>query len=319
MKKVLLIVFVIVTLVAKAQQEPQFTQYMFSNMLINPGYAGINNRICATLMFRQQWMGFTQFDATGAESTAGPQTFLLAIDAPVKIFHGGVGVTILKDKLGFEDNIGAKLNYSYHLNIGQGRLGIGLNAGILNKTLDYTKLKPIDPNDPILIGKGKVTDMLYDISGGLYFAMPEKYYAGITATQLIENKGDASSTAISLKRHYYITGGYYFTFPSNPSFILAPSALIKTDFVSAQYDISVLLSYNNLLWGGVSYRVQDAVMLLLGFEYKSFNLGFSYDITTSAMGSEKRSSGTIEAMLRYCFKVKIKRTYNSYKNTRLLD
>ena len=149
--------------------------------------------------------------------------------------------------------------------------------------------------------------------------MPEKFYAGIASTQLIQTKGDVAKTSISLKRHYYITGGYYFSFPSNPSFILAPSALIKTDFVSAQYDISVLLSYNNLLWGGVSYRVQDAVMLLIGFEYKSFNLGFSYDITTSAMGREKRSSGTIEAMLRYCFNIKVKHPVRSYKNTRLLD
>lgn len=319
MKKFLLFTFLAIGTCVFAQQEPQFTQYMFSNMLTNPGYAGINNSICVTLMGRQQWLGFKQFDYNGATSAAGPQTFLLELESPVKIFHGGIGVTVLKDKLGFEDNIGAKLGYSYHLNIGQGKLGIGLNFGILNKTIDFSKLKPIDESDPLLLPKNKRSDLLFDLSAGLYYRMPDKFYAGISTSQLIETKGKETKTATSLKRHYYVTGGYEFMFPNNPEFVLIPSALIKTDFKSAQYDISAILEYNNLVWGGVSYRVQDAVMILLGMEYKNFNIGLSYDITTSAIGREKRSSGTIEIMLRYCFRIVPKHYTRSYRNTRFLD
>ena len=319
MKKYLLFVFLTISVGLFAQQEPQFSQYMFSNLLINPGYAGIDNSICVTLMGRQQWLGFKQFDYFGNTSTAGPQTFLLAVDAPVKLFHGGVGVTVLKDKLGFEDNIGAKISYSYHLNIGAGKLGIGINFGILNKTIDFSKLKPIDESDPLLLPKNIRSDLLFDLSAGLYYRMPDKFYVGLSTSQLIESKGKTTETATSLKRHYYITGGYEYMFPNNPSFVLIPSALIKTDFKSAQYDISTILEYNKLVWGGVSYRVQDAVMILLGMEYKNFNIGLSYDITTSAIGREKRSSGTLELMLKYCFKIVPKHYTRSYRNTRFLD
>ena len=88
-----------------AQQDYQVTHYMYDNLSFNPGYAGMNNSICATLIGRQQWTGFN----------GSPQSGILNVHAPVEFLKGGVGITYVYDKLGFESNNIARLNYSYHM------------------------------------------------------------------------------------------------------------------------------------------------------------------------------------------------------------
>jgi type IX secretion system PorP/SprF family membrane protein len=304
-----------------AQQEAQFSQFMFNTMAFNPGYAGSNNAICLNTFARQQWLGFKDPDG----SNTAPQTFLFSIDAPIKFLHGGLGAIISKDKIGFEDNTNVRLAYSYIVNLGSGFLGIGAEAAFLDKKIDYSKFKPIDPGDPVLNGKAKESNFYTDFAFGIYYNVPGKFYAGISALNLSEPKGfnykdinNVDQNSFSLKRTYFITGGYEYVFPSNPSFELDPSVLIKTDFVSAQYDIAAILKYENRFWGGLSYRVQDAATILIGVNWKNFKFGYSYDLTTSNMGGSGKSSGSHELFLRYCFKIEIPKTFKSYKNTRYL-
>jgi type IX secretion system PorP/SprF family membrane protein len=304
-----------------AQQEAQFSQFMFNTMAFNPGYAGSNNAICLNTFARQQWLGFKDPDG----SNTAPQTFLFSIDAPIKFLHGGLGAIISKDKIGFEDNTNVRLAYSYIVNLGSGFLGIGAEAAFLDKKIDYSKFKPIDPGDPVLNGKAKESNFYTDFAFGIYYNVPGKFYAGISALNLSEPKGfnykdinNVDQNSFSLKRTYFITGGYEYVFPSNPSFELDPSVLIKTDFVSAQYDIAAILKYENRFWGGLSYRVQDAATILIGVNWKNFKFGYSYDLTTSNMGESGKSSGSHELFLRYCFKIEIPKTFKSYKNTRYL-
>jgi type IX secretion system PorP/SprF family membrane protein len=304
-----------------AQQEAQFSQFMFNTMAFNPGYAGSNNAICLNTFARQQWLGFKDPDG----SNTAPQTFLFSIDAPIKFLHGGLGAVISKDKIGFEDNTNVRLAYSYIVNLGSGFLGIGAEAAFLDKKIDYSKFKPIDPGDPVLNGKAKESNFYTDFAFGIYYNVPGKFYAGISALNLSEPKGfnykdinNVDQNSFSLKRTYFITGGYEYVFPSNPSFEFDPSVLIKTDFVSAQYDIAAILKYENRFWGGLSYRVQDAATILIGVNWKNFKFGYSYDLTTSNMGGSGKSSGSHELFLRYCFKIEIPKTFKSYKNTRYL-
>jgi len=143
MKKIyfVLLFFFSFSLISFAQQDAQFTQNMFTNMFVNPGYAGINKQICLTTLFRQQWTGFTDTytDASGQQQThkGAPQTILLSVDAPIRVLRGGIGLSIYSDKLGFENNLGVKLAYSYHQPLPLGVLGIGIQVGFLNKTLDF--------------------------------------------------------------------------------------------------------------------------------------------------------------------------------------
>lgn len=304
-----------------AQQEAQFSQFMFNTMALNPAYAGSNGSICLNTFARQQWMGFKDPDG----SNTAPQTFLFSIDAPIKFLHGGLGAVIIKDKIGYEDNTSFRLAYAYRVNLGNGFLGIAAEAAFLDKKMDYTKFIAIDPDDNVLKNKAKESNFYTDFAFGVYYNVPGKFYAGFSALNLSEPKGfgytndqGANSNSFELKRTYFITGGYEYVFPSNPSFELDPSLLIKTDFVSAQYDIAAILKYENRFWGGLSYRVQDAVTILVGLNWKNFKFGYSYDLTTSNLGGSGKSSGSHELFLRYCFKIEIPKTYKSYKNTRFL-
>jgi len=317
-----------------AQQDAQFTQNMFTNMAINPGYAGISKQICLTTLYRQQWTGFTDtyIDKTSGETKThkgAPQTILLTVDAPVRALRGGLGLSVYSDKLGFENNLGVKLAYSFHVNIAIGTLGIGLQVGFLNKTIDFSKFNPLDESDPLLISGAKKNTFMTDIAFGLFYNIPGKAYVGLSSNQLIQSKfnlGEGSKS--TLKRHYYLTGGYHWVLPNNPDWELSPYVLIKTDFASAQYDITAMCKWRNMIWAGVSYRVQDAVAIIIGAyplnqpsmspALQNLRIGYSYDITTSALGKNKRSSGTHEIMLGYCFKIEVKKNVTKYINTRFL-
>lgn len=316
MRKYLAVVLLLAALGANAQQEAQYTQYMFNQMAFNPAYAGAKDAICFTGLARQQWMGFE--DAEGND--VAPKTYLVSLDAPVKFLHGGLGATIYQDQLGFEKNVGVKLGYAYRFFVGDGNLAVGAEVGFLNKSLDFSKLIPVQDDDPILASKSEESTFYTDFGFGLYYQVPDKFYAGISSSQVSENKQKLGDANPQLKRHYYVTAGYTYPLPSNPSFEILPSFLIKSDGSSAQYDITGLLRYNNKFWGGVSYRVQDAVGVILGMNFKNFNIGYSYDVTTSALGGlgSVGSTGSHEIHVGYCFKIEIERIRKSYKNVRFL-
>ena len=329
------LIFFSFSVITFAQQEAQFTQNMFTNMFVNPGYAGINKQICLTTLYRQQWTGFTDtyIDKAGIQQThkGAPQTILLSIDGPIRAIRGGVGLSIFSDKLGFENNLGVKLAYAFHQPISIGVLGIGIQVGFLNKTIDFSNFNPIDLNDPLLNNQtGKKSTFITDIAAGLFYNIPGKAYVGISSSQLIQGKIkiDIPNIKSSLKRHYYLTGAYHWTIPGAPDWELSPYVLIKTDFASAQYDVTAMAKWKNMVWAGISYRVQDAVGIIIGAypfnqptmkpALQQLKIGYSYDITTSALGKSKRSSGTHEVMLGYCFKIVVIPHVTKYINTRFL-
>lgn len=310
---VLLFVFVLAISGVRAQQEAQFTQYMFNQMAFNPAYAGARDAICTNGLMRQQWMGFTDPDG----NNVAPRTFLVSLDAPIKFLHGGVGATIFQDQLGFEKNIGVRLSYAYRFLLGNGNLSVGLQAGFLNKSIDFSKFKPIQTEDPTLSSSSEESTMLTDFGFGAYFTIPEKFWAGISTSQLAEASSPIGDANFELKRHYFLTGGYTYTMPFDPSYELLPSFLVKSDGTAMSFDLTGLVRYNNRFWGGLSYRLQDAVAVILGMNYKNFNVGYSYDLTTSNLGGLGKvgSSGSHEIMINYCFKIEIPVYRTSYKNT----
>ncbi len=293
-----------------AQQEIQYTNFMFSNMAFNPGYAGSNDAISATALYRQQWIGFT---STYGGDQGAPENIYFTLESNVNAIHGGIGLSIIKDKIGFEDNIGIRLAYAYRLNLGPGKLGIGLQAGAINKKVDFSKFVPTDPTDPLLQSKNVQTSMSLDMAFGAYYKIDQLMYAGISSTQLSQSVAQFQSGLGSpqYKRHYFIYGGYYYQLPTMPNIVINPNLLVKTDFVSAQYDINVLGWYNNAIYAGVTYRAVDAVAILAGMkipQVPGFDLGISYDITTSAIGrkgsdNKKRSFGSAEVYLHYSFEI----------------
>lgn len=295
-----------------AQQDYQFTHYMYDNLSFNPGYAGITNSICGTVMFREQWAGFT----------GNPQTALINVHAPVKFLRGGLGLTYANDQLGFEKNNLARLSYSYHYGgFGPGTLGIGASVGILQKTLNASWVTPdgTPGSADAAIGQDDFNGqkgLVPDFNLGVFYRT-NKLYMGISATHLV--KTDISQLNIQNVQHFWITAGY--NYDINPDFQLRPSILAKSDGASTQIDINANVLYKDMLWAGATYRLGDEVAPMLGYQYKFGNdavlrIGYSYGVTTSQIKSY--SNGSHDVMLNYCFNLDKPQPIQKSKNPRFL-
>lgn len=308
-----MISIVLISGLAVAQQDVQYTNFMFSKFNYNPGFAGMSDGICLNGLARQQWMGYKGTDGEGG----APQTFYFSAHSPVKLLLGGIGLNVTKDALGFESTTSVKLAYSFHIKLGAGKLGVGLQGGFVNKTIDFTKFIATDPNDPLFTGgSNNETAMGFDLSFGAYYKA-DKYYAGVSFSQM-QNIWDAEAQFASSNEklanpayinHTFITGGYYYQLPMMPTITLNPNVLVKIAGTSAaQFDINMLAWYNKQVYAGVSYRATDAIAILAGYKiingaFGGLKAGVSYDITTSKMGSS--TAGTFEIYLNYCFKIVI--------------
>lgn len=297
MKKITILIFVVIALSqsSKAQQDPQFSQNMFNKLFVNPASAGASGAYCGSLLYRSQWAGY---DPSGQ-----PKTGVLSLDGPVKFLHGGLGLNILSDQLGFEKTIGVKLAYSFHLNVGEsGKLGIGLDAGYMQKSVDGKKYKPNDPNDPFVPTQTVKGSVLPDLGAGIYYA-GRRLYAGISASHLTEGEIDLTVTKYNLARHIYGTLGYRFDI--TPTIGLTPSVFVKNDGATTQVDGNLMAMFNDKFWLGASYRLEDAIVVMAGFNVlNGLRIGYSYDITSSQL--KNYSDGSHEVTLGYCFNPKKK-------------
>lgn len=303
------VLFLLSAQLLQAQTKYLFTHYMFTNMAINPAYAGSGGGICATGLVRSQWMGLSD-----GENKIAPQTLLLTVDAPIRVLHGAVGGAVMQDKYGFFKNIGVKVGYAYRADMGAGTFSAGLNVGFQNASYDFSKFDPSEEGDPLLQASGKTSDMIFDLDAGLFYQVPEKFYVGLSAGNLLQSKG--KQVYYQTRRTYYLTGGYQWVLPGSPIFEIDPSALVIYDGATFQFNVSALLVYKKKFYGGIGYRLQDAISILAGVSIKSLKVGVSYDIGTSAIS--KYNSGGLEVMVSYCFKIERDKLRKSYRNTRFL-
>jgi type IX secretion system PorP/SprF family membrane protein len=301
--------------VGYAQQEPQFTHYMFNIASINPGAVGSLPVLTATALARQQWIDLK--DASGTR--VAPETYLISVESPVRILKGGLGITVMQDKTGYEKNFTFRLAYGYQMQLGEGQLGIGIQGSFMNKSIDLTKLYGVDQNDPLLAEKNAVSSFFTDIGAGAFYKVPDKYYGGLSTINVLENSktlGSGSNPiAYQLKRTYFLTGGYEFPVNKEKSLVVVPSFLLKSDLAGIQCDITGTLRYHNKFWGGLTYRVKGEPAAMVGVIINNFQVGYGYDLPTNQLGT----LGSHEIMLRYSYKIVEKRKPKmSYRNTRYL-
>ncbi len=291
---------------------------MYDRLSVNPAYAGSSESWCATVIGRQQWSGFA----------GQPNTGLLNISGPIPSIKSGIGATVYLDELGPQSVTAVRLAYAYHLKLGgAARLGLGVSLGMLNSSLsnDWRAYDYIDGNlqgigtgagDPS-IPQNSQTASTFDASFGVYLHHPD-YYAGVSAVHL--NEGDLSEMNIQVARHLYAMAGYHFEL--SPIWTLSPHVLAKTDLSSTQLDVNASIMYNNTVWAGVSYRLEDAVAPMAGYQYAFPNgqsvlrIGYSYDLTTSELNNY--SSGSHEIMLSFCYRPEKPLPKRVYKNPRFL-
>jgi type IX secretion system PorP/SprF family membrane protein len=289
-KILVLIVLLAVVKPVLGQQDPHFSQYMFNDLYNNPGYSGVMGVTSLTMLYRSQWLGYSgTYDEGGA-----PNTFLASFNAPIFKLRSGAGFYFINDKIGPQNNVQFMGSYAYHLGVGNGKLSFGVRAGIYGQSIDFSLYRAVNPDDPLLLN-GKESQYRPDMGVGIYYKA-ENYYGGVSLNHILNTEFDFGSDSLKndLASNVIISGGYRYEL--NYDVILTPSLLVNTDFVSYSFDISVLATYREKFWGGLSYRQSEAIVALMGVNLlkdKSLKLGYSLDYVIQAQKAKQATSHEI--------------------------
>lgn len=319
MKKIYLIVLIVVfASQVKAQQKPQYTQYVFDPMLINPAVSGIENYTDVKAGYRSQWTGlqgapvtsfftintpigqdFIEGDATqspaNGENPLGrnfTSTYMAA--AP----HHGIGLTVVTDKAGPIRQTNLDATYAYHVGLSPTlNLAVGVAAGLYNITLNTAEVTTDTQNDPA-INNGNNNQIKPDLGAGIW-AYSSTYFVGASVQQLLPQTITFSTNSAynqgKAVPHYFLTGGVKVFLTDDITML--PSVLVKlVQPVPMSYDVNMKMAFRDHFWIGAAYRENDAIAGMIGFNIGSFiSLGYSYDYTTSNLNTV--STGTHEIVL----------------------
>lgn len=291
MRKSLYIVVVMVSQLMFAQQDSQYTQYMYNTQTINPGYAGSRGMFSLTGLYRSQWVGFN----------GAPETLNFSFNTPVGE-RVGIGLSFYTDEIGIskEDNIAADFSYTINLNDRGTKLAFGLKAGLNILDVDFSKLNPNNPNDPAFSNANNIEGQISPVIGtGLYLTHRERWYLGLSAPSLLKTKhyDQATISTADERIHLYLIGGYVFDL--SPSWKFKPAFLMKSVAGSPiAVDLSANFWYNEKLTLGGAYRFDSGISGLLGFQVtKGIMLGYAYDYDLTDIA--EYAHGSHEFFLRF--------------------
>ncbi len=296
---------------AKAQQDPQFSLNRFNQLTVNPGYAGTSEFINLSILNRYQWIGFP----------GAPVTTVFNTETSVHLIgsNDGIGLSVISDALGFEKNVSVGLNYSWRTKVGGGTLGTGISIGLMNKNLNLD-MSGTDGSDLVNLSdpslpQGKASGVLADIGFGLYYKH-NNYELALSAKHLNQPVLSFEETGkYSMLRHYYASGIYTLQM-TNERLEAIPSFFFKTDAKTWQADINLTFQYDKRFWGGIGFRIGDAIIINGGAElWNGIKFGYSYDISTSALS--RYNTGSHEFFLAYSVLLFKKRTHK-YRSVRFL-
>jgi type IX secretion system PorP/SprF family membrane protein len=321
MKRILYLLFVFISCIqlVSAQQKPQYTQYVFNNYLLNPAVAGIENYTDVKAGYRSQWTGlqgapvtsyltinaplgsnFLNGDATAFPATGGinPSSRLYTQNYMAAEPHHGIGASIISDQAGPINQTTFNVSYAYHLGLAANlNLAVGASAGFNHISLNTSLITLENPLDPA-ISNGNNSQWKPDLSIGTWL-YSSTYYVGASVQQLIpQNLYFSSNKAYNQSKtvpQYFVTGGVKVFLTDEIT--LLPSFLIKViQPTPITYDLNAKFSFSDKFWFGGSYRHNDSFGVLAGVNVSSFiSIGYSYDITTSALNTV--SNGTHEIVI----------------------
>ncbi|WP_439151175.1 PorP/SprF family type IX secretion system membrane protein [Winogradskyella sp.] len=279
---------------AFAQQLPQFTQYMFNTISINPAYAGSRETFSAVGLHRSQWVGLE----------GGPETQTLSLHTPLRNKKIGLGLSFINDKLGYENFSYIYGDFSYTIQTGvESKLAFGIKGGFTHYNLDEELL-----NDPSVVNDPFFNDVSNrwspNIGAGLYWHT-NRWYLGLSAPRILNtdyNKGRSGSVDyVALERiSYYVTGGYVFDLSETTK--LKPSVLLKaTNGAPLSFDISANFLFNETFWIGGGYRINESAAAIGGIAdfqvSKQLRIGYAYEYPISDI--RPYTSGTHEVLLMF--------------------
>lgn len=291
-KKIAIMFLMLITGISYAQQDSQFTQYMYNTMAVNPAYAGLREKMSIFLLHRTQWVGLE----------GAPTTNNLSLHTPINGGNMGIGISILNDKIGPSDETDIGINLSYNIQTSEDfKLSFGLKASANLLNIDFTKLTYLTPDRNFETSVDNKFSP--NIGAGLYY-YSYNTYIGLSVPNFIETKhfdryaGNGSESYIAKERlHYFLTAGHVFDLQTDIKF--KPSILTKlTQGAPLQVDVSANFMFNDKFVVGAAYRWSAALSGLVGFQATdSWFIGYGYDFETTRLAHFNK--GSHEIFLRY--------------------
>lgn len=285
--------------VATAQQDEQFTQFMYNKTFYNPGHAGSNEAPCFTLISRNQWLGIE----------GAPKTQMLSFNMPLFNQRVGAGANIVRQTIGITETLFAEAVYSYRIRIGRGHLGMGLMGGVRFFKVNYSEAEAIQPTSiDNAIPADLQSKYLPNFGAGLYYSS-QKFFIGASVPHILQNSIDFSDIDQNVSRevrHFYIMGGFLLDLGDKVQ--IQPQTLLKyVKGAPFDADVNLNLIFSDRVTTGISYRlggskrtgIGESLSLVMGIQVSDPVLfGISYDYTLSELN--KFNNGTIEGVFRYC-------------------
>jgi len=270
----------------QAQQDSQYTQYMYNTVSVNPAYAGSRGSLSMMGIYRNQWAGLD----------GAPETLNFTLHSPIGVRGVGLGLGFVSDKIGPSDESMVTADFSYTLNLAQDvKLSFGLKGGVSIWNLNPDKLNIFNPNDYNLRRENNTSPV---IGTGMYL-YTQKWYVGLSSPNILqtEHYDDVQVSTATEKTHIYLMGGYVFDL--NPNLKLKPAFMAKA-VVGAPLAIDVsanALMYDTVTFG-LGYRVDAAVSAMAGFQIsEQIMMGYAYDYDTTEFGNY--NNGSHEIFLRF--------------------
>ena len=292
MNKIQYYIIALVTLLSMysyGQQDPQYTQYMFNTMSVNPAYVGSRGHGMINLLGRMQWVG-----VEGA-----PDTQTLGYDTPLGYSGVGLGLNLVRDAIGPATETYLDANVSYTVRTSEeGNLAFGMKLGGRFFNVDWNKGIYRDKEDMRL--SEPINRFLPTIGAGVYY-YESNWYLGVAVPNILrtEHYDDAidGGSVATERMHYFVIGGYVFDLSETIKF--KPAFLTKiVSGAPLSLDVSANFLFNEKFRAGLAWRWGDSISALLGFQVSdSMQIGYAYDLTTSNYSNY--NSGTHEVMLRY--------------------
>lgn len=265
-----------------AQQDPQYTQYMYNMNVVNPAYAGFKEGLAINLLYRNQWSGFD----------GAPNTFSLVVHSPIteKV---GLGASIVRDELGPVRETNAYADFSYTLDLSATfKLALGVKAGATFHEVGLIDTALQDPGDPFF---SENLNQTYPNVGTGAFLYSDNFYVGVSVPNLLNSVHlDTNELRFgSETNHYFVTSGY--VFQATEDVKLKPSVMVKSAFdAPVSFDVNMNALFLEKFELGVSYRYDDSFSGIVGFQATpEFRIGYAYDAVTSEINNVAPASHEI--------------------------
>lgn len=292
-QKLSTLLFLVVVGTVHAQQDAQYTQYMYNTVSVNPAYAGSRGHLSIAALYRNQWLGLD----------GAPETQTLNIHTPMGYRGVGLGISVVNDKIGPTSETYFDVDFSYTIQTSfEGKLSFGLKASAHMLDIRYSELDEFEI-DPQLQSQQDIQNKFSpNIGAGVYYHT-DRFYAGLSAPRILETTHFDESSVSTAKEQinlYAITG---YVWDLNPFLKFKPTLLTKVvQGAPLQVDLSANFMLNERFIGGVAYRWDAAFSGLFGFMISDqLMIGLAYDREITELGAATFNDGSFEVILRYDF------------------